>query len=311
MARSKEAGKPFYVYLPYTQVHNPPIPDPQYAGKTKRGNWADILTQMDDFTGMILDKLEELGHRRRHDRRLGLRQRRRHHLPLPRDRPGPGGRSMARVLRAVAGRVVHRAGGVEPDACIVRWPGKVPAGRVSNELVHAGRLVHDAAERRRWTVPGDRMIDGMDMRDFLLGDAEESGRDIILCLQGNRLQAAKWHQWKVHLFKQDDFYSTWSPQNMPSLYNLEWDPREEHQVDFPHAWVLHPVAAAAGAFLKSLVAEPPIKPGTPDPYTPPKPGELRPRHTCRSARSSQYITTLVQVARRAPDPGHGIEHQAG
>ena len=58
-------------------------------------------------------------------------------------------------------------------------------------------------------VPDDRMIDGMDMRDFLLGDAEESGRDIVLYLQGNRLQAAKWHQWKVHLFKQDDFYSTW------------------------------------------------------------------------------------------------------
>ena len=75
MTRSKEAGKPFYVYLPYTQVHNPPIPDPGYAGTTKRGNWADILTQMDDFTGMILDKLDELGHRRRHDRGVGLRQR--------------------------------------------------------------------------------------------------------------------------------------------------------------------------------------------------------------------------------------------
>ena len=61
MTRSKEAGKPFYVYLPYTQVHIPPIPDPEYAGKTKRGNWADILTQMDDFTGVVLDKLDELG----------------------------------------------------------------------------------------------------------------------------------------------------------------------------------------------------------------------------------------------------------
>ncbi len=37
MTRSKEAGKPFYVYLPYTQVHIPPIPDPEYVGKTKRG----------------------------------------------------------------------------------------------------------------------------------------------------------------------------------------------------------------------------------------------------------------------------------
>ena len=51
--------RPSYVYLPYMQVHIPPIPDPEYAGKTKRGNWGNILTQMDDFTGVILDKLDE------------------------------------------------------------------------------------------------------------------------------------------------------------------------------------------------------------------------------------------------------------
>ena len=61
MARAKEAGKPFYLYLPFTQVHIPPIPDPAYVGKTRQGNWADVLTQMDDFTGVILDKLDELG----------------------------------------------------------------------------------------------------------------------------------------------------------------------------------------------------------------------------------------------------------
>src|SRR5277367_4460207 len=37
MSRSKQAGKPFYMYLPYTQMHIPPIPDPEFAGKTKRG----------------------------------------------------------------------------------------------------------------------------------------------------------------------------------------------------------------------------------------------------------------------------------
>ena len=123
---------------------------------------------------------------------------------------------------------------------MVRWPGKVPAGRVSNELVHQVDFFTTLVKAGGGEVPGDRQIDGMDMSDFLLGDAEESGRDIILCLQGNRLQAAKWHQWKVHLFNQDDFYSTWVPNNMPLLYNLEWDPREEHQVDFPHGWVIAP-----------------------------------------------------------------------
>jgi hypothetical protein len=36
------------------------------------------------------------------------------------------------------------------------------------------------------------------------------------------------------------------------------------------------MAAAVGAFLRSLGVEPPIKPGTPDPYSPPEPGELQP-----------------------------------
>jgi arylsulfatase len=42
-------------------VHIPPIPDPEYAAKTKRGNWADLLTQLDAFTGQILDTLDRLG----------------------------------------------------------------------------------------------------------------------------------------------------------------------------------------------------------------------------------------------------------
>ena len=61
MRRSHQQGKPFYLYLPYTQTHIPTIPDPEYVGRTKRGNWADILTQMDDFTGQILDELHTLG----------------------------------------------------------------------------------------------------------------------------------------------------------------------------------------------------------------------------------------------------------
>jgi len=32
-----------------------------YAGKTRRGNWADLLTQMDDFTGLILAELDRHG----------------------------------------------------------------------------------------------------------------------------------------------------------------------------------------------------------------------------------------------------------
>ena len=123
------------------------------------------------------------------------------------------------------------------------------------------------------------------MSDFLLGGARESGRDIVLCLQGNRLQAAKWHQWKLHLFTQDDFYSTWAPNNIPLIYNLEWDPREEHPVDFPHAWVIHPMAAAAGTFLRTLAMEPRSSRGRRIPTPRLRPASGNPRPACRSVPS--------------------------
>lgn len=108
----------------------------------------------------------------------------------------------------------------------------------------------------------DRQIDGLDMREFLLGGAESSGRDAVLCLRGNRLQAIKWRQWKMHLFQQDVAASTFVPYSAPHLHNLERDPREEHEIGFPHGWVIHPMAGAIASFLKSLTAEPPTEPGT-------------------------------------------------
>jgi len=311
MGRSKQEGKPFYVYLPYTQVHIPTIPDPEYAGKTRRGNWADLLTQIDDFTGRILDTLDELGIADdtivvwASDNGADTDYR------FPAGDPDPFGGQWNGFSGPWRGGLFTALEGSNRTPCIVRWPGKVPAGKVSNELVHEvdtfTTLLHAAGAK----VPGDRMIDGMDMRDFLLGEAEESGRDTILCLQGNRLQAVKWRQWKAHLFQQDEMYSTWSPYNMPHLHNLEWDPREEHEVDFPHGWTLHPMAAAVAAFMKTLTVEPPIKPGTPDPYDPPKPGELRPQEHIQLGVITQFVTSLVREVEEASPPHTGFEGHKG
>jgi arylsulfatase len=77
------------------------------------------------------------------------------------------------------------------------------------------------------------------------------------------------------------------------------------------------MAAAAGAFLKSLAIEPPIKPGTPDPYTPPKPGQLVPQEYVQIGPITQYVTMLhhpnggppANVQQHQPD--HGLAHHGG
>ena len=293
MKRSHHQGKPFYLYLPYTQVHIPPIPDPEYAGTTKHGNWADLLTQMDDFTGMFLDALDDLGIADDTIVVWNSDNGSEDTYRYPAADPDPIGGQWSGSSGPWRGHYITTLEGSLRTPFIVRWPGKVPAGRVSNEIVHELDMFPTLARLGGGSVPRDRKIDGIDVSDFLLGRSEDSGRDVVLCFNGMRLQAVKWKQWKAEIMEQDDFYGTWSPLNAPSLYNLEWDPREEHQVGFAHAWVLHPMAAAVSAFVASLVEEPPIKVGTPDPYEPPAGGDVRLQEQLQLGAITQFITTAT------------------
>jgi arylsulfatase len=266
---------------------------------------------MDAFTGRILDTLSELGVA---DDTIVVWASDNGADPnwrTPAADPDPLGQMWAGSSGPWRGGYFTSLEGSNRTPCIIRWPGKVPAGKVSNELVHEVDLFSTLVSAGGATVPTDRQIDGMDMQHFLLGDAEESGRDTVLCIQGNRLQAVKWHQWKIHLFQQDEFMSTWTPYNMPHLYNLEWDPREENQCTFAHGWVAHPAAAAVLAFFKTMAIEPPIKPGTPDPYTPPKAGDMAPEEHLQIGPITQYVTALSRTHNELPDPPHGLEHATG
>jgi arylsulfatase len=213
--------------------------------------------------------------------------------------PVRGGVAISLRWRALTGRRALFGGQV----------GFLP-GKVSNELVHIVDLFTTLALAAGASVPTDRQIDRMNMREFLLGDGEQSGRDTVLCLQGNRLQAVR-RQWKIHLFQQDNNLSTFAPYNAPHIHNLEWDPREEHEVDFRHGWVLHPIAAAAAAFLKSLTIEPPIKAGTPDPYSPPPAGGWHAEEALQIGPIIQYVTSLAQAQEEPPGPHSGLSHTAG
>jgi arylsulfatase len=60
---------------------------------------------------------------------------------------------------------------------IIRWLGKVPAGHVSNEIVHIVDMFTTLARVGGAEVPKDRPIDGVDQLDFFLGKQENSNRE--------------------------------------------------------------------------------------------------------------------------------------
>ena len=61
MERQAKANKPFFAFVPFTQPHLPTIPHPDFKGKTGKGDYADVLMQIDAYAGQILDKVDELG----------------------------------------------------------------------------------------------------------------------------------------------------------------------------------------------------------------------------------------------------------
>jgi hypothetical protein len=73
----------------------------------------------------------------------------------------------------------------------------------------------------------------------------------------------------MHLIKQDGMYDVPEKLALPRLINLLTDRKEERDVAPYNTWVVAPMLKIVADFEASLKKYPPIKLGTPDPYTPP------------------------------------------
>ncbi len=87
---------------------------------------------------------------------------------------------------------------------------------------------------------------------------------------GNDVFGVKWRDWKVTFKEQDSVFSETLSYGTPRVYNLLTDPQERENVLFPHTWVPKAALGQLAEHVVSLRTNPPIKPGTKDPYKPPK-----------------------------------------
>jgi arylsulfatase A-like enzyme len=61
MRRQKDAGNPFFLYLPFSMGHFPNLPSPEFKGRSRIGDYGDKLMEGDHHVGQILQTLKELG----------------------------------------------------------------------------------------------------------------------------------------------------------------------------------------------------------------------------------------------------------
>jgi arylsulfatase len=268
MKRQAGADKPFFVYLPYTATHFPTLPHPDFVGKSGNGPWADLLVQIDSYTGELLDTIDK----------LGISE---NTIVIFTADNGPEAFDFEGTNLTVETAVHGSPGpwrgtlftGFEGALRVpfaIRWPSKIEAGRSSDEIVHAMDLFPTVAKITGGKVPDDRVVDGRDMTDFLLGKTEKSGRDGFVVYMGNDIFGIKWRNWKLHFKEQDSAFDELRAYTMPRVYNLLNDPQERDNVLFPNTWVPKAALVQLEEHVASLKEHPPIPSGTPDPYEPPK-----------------------------------------
>ena len=271
MKREVKGGKPFFVFVPLTQPHMPTEPSKKFAGSTGHGMFADMLAEMDDNVGQILDAVKEL---KIEDNTIVIFT-------------SDNGPEDVMPWRGWAGpwtgTYVTAMEGSLRVPFLMRWPGKVPAGRVSNEMVHETDLYTTLARLAGAEIPTDRVVDGIDQRDFLLGKSEKSARDFypVVMPSGvgpNELRAVKWRNYKLHFIWQERKYDVLQRLAIPRLIDLYDNPQERIEETMgetsieTRGWVLHAIFAQLAGFQASFAKDPPVPMGATDPYVPPTAG---------------------------------------
>jgi arylsulfatase len=245
--------EPFFMYVAFARTHFPSVQNPKWAGKSSNGPYGDGLMEMDSYVGAILDAVRQSGKANNtivvmtSDNGPTLDQ-----WPDSGFSPFRGGIGTA------------YEGGVRVP-CIVWWPGYVEADTTSNGIVCAVDLFTTFAGLGGTEIPTDRPIDGVDQSEFLLG-MNDSNRDWAVWYIGADSSATtypaaiRWHQFKVHFKAYDSFQGPESTYGqIPAVYNVERDPREEHNIAGEHDFALN----AATKIYRQLVASMMKYPNTP------------------------------------------------
>lgn len=261
IARNSGENAPFFLYVPFAFAHHPALAQPDFKGKSPAGEFGDSVLEHDHNVGRILDALTTAGVV---DNTVVIWVSDNGPSPLPTVTPywtiGDSGPWRGEIGTVLEGNI--------RTPCIIRWPGKVPAGRSSNQIVSMLDIFPTLARIAGGSVPTDRPMDGVDQLDFLTGRQETSSREHVLLFLGQKLMAVKWRTYKVHLDGLDQVDGAMEDWSFPRAFNLAADPKERWNIIWQNTWLGAKLAPYIAAYEASVKKYPNLRAGQPDDQPP-------------------------------------------
>jgi arylsulfatase A-like enzyme len=236
----RNAARPFFLYLAYNAVHWP-FQAPDRPGDVRdRKNWtagtrkdyAAMLERLDSGVGKVLAALAKHG--------------------LTRDTlviftNDNGGERLSDNGPFFHHKTTLWEGGIRVP-CLLRWPGRLPAGKVSRQPAISMDLTATVLAACSVRPPAGRKLDGIDLLPLLGGDRLRERTFFWRIGRPDRQQRAVRHgDWK---YVRDG--------GMELLFNLAADPGERKDLAYRHPATVGQLRARLAAWEKEMAAEKPM-----------------------------------------------------
>lgn len=242
--RRNSPDKPFFVVLSTQIAHAPVLPAPEFRGATDAGPRGDFVAELDTLVGRVLDLVADL----EIDQQT---------LILFNADNGPETVHVAWMREdhdhdpAGGWRGMKRDGweGGHRVPFIARWPGRIPANQVSDQMTNTTDIFATLASVTGYTLPDDVAVDSFDMLPAMLGTQEpdQSIRPHLLTqsFRGEfQIRQGKWkyldhkgsggNNYNRGMLEKYALKDT-EPQAPGQLYNLATDPGEIKNLYFSEA----------------------------------------------------------------------------
>ncbi len=235
----RHKARPFFAYIPHTMPGSTahPFSSPAFRGKSKNGDYGDSVEELDWSTGEIMGALK----------RLGLDERT---LVVWTSDNGAVNREPTQGSCApYRGMAYDTSEGAMRMPCVMRWPGRIAAGRTNDEVCSTMDLLPTFAALAGAPLPTNP-IDGHDIRSLLLGDASaKSPWDArgFAYYRMEQLQAVRSGGWKLYL-PLETKYVALNRRTEPAkleLYDLREDVHEDREVASEHPEIVEQLTALA------------------------------------------------------------------
>jgi arylsulfatase len=204
----KHKERPFFLYVPHSMPHVPLGVSRKFRGKSEQGFYGDVIMEIDWSVGQILKALKE----------NGLEETT---LVIFASDNGPWlnfGNHGGSAVPLREGKGTMWEGGPRVP-CIMRWPGRIAEGRVTDAIAASIDLLPTIAAITGAPLPS-RPIDGVNILPLLEGEDVSGPRDRFLYYYVGELRAVREGKWKLHFPHKHISYKGVEPGNdgLPGRY---------------------------------------------------------------------------------------------